>query len=113
MLAILIIIVSIAVAYVLYNKNKKNWSKPILKKKNTRRIKNKLAFPSNTNNNTLQRKQAPTYFVTKPSNSVGTNARAVAPVGKPSAGKDIGTGPRPVDVGIGPRPVDGLSLIHI
>ena len=108
MLAILIIIVSIAVAYVLYNKNKKNWSKPILnlKKKNTRRIKNKLAFPSNTNNNTLQRKQAPTYFVTKPSNSVGTNARAVAPVGKPSAGKDIGTGPRPVDVGIGPRPVD-------
>ena len=109
MLAILIIIVSIAVAYVFYNKNKKNWSKPISKfKKNARKINDKVAFPSNTNNNTLQRKQAPTYFVNKTTNSV--DARAVAPVGKPSAGKDIGTGPRPVDVGIGPRPVDRASV---
>ena len=102
MIALIIIIVSIVVAYVLYNKNKKSVSKS----KNTRRISNKSTLPKIYVSKTSQRKRAPTYSVTKTSNSVGTHAREVASVGTPSAGKDVGTGTRPVDVGTGTRPVD-------
>ncbi len=106
MIALIIIIVSIVVAYVLYNKKKRSVSNS----KNTRRIGNKSALPKLYVSKTSQRKQAPTYSVTKTSNSVGTHAREVASVETPSAGKDVGTGTHPVDVGTGTTPV-GVGTI--